>query len=39
MSPSTFNKQIMALLRSWDLHSSALRLHYGPIFGRYGPVR
>ena len=30
-----YNKQIMALLRSWDLHSSASRLHYGPIFGRY----
>ena len=34
----THNKQIMSLLRSWDLHSSASRLHYGPILGRYASI-
>ena len=33
--PLVHNKQIMALLRSWDLRSGASRLHCGPIFGRY----
>lgn len=32
-----FNKQVIALLLSWELHSRISRLHYDPILGVIPP--